>query len=153
MKGTSTTTDLIIVVVITIGSFFVFGQYDVLEKIVQFSYEYEKYEIDELVSSAIVFSICMLVFSFKQIRAEKKYTELLNKQNIELLEAMSKIKILEGTLTTCSCCKKIKDSNGKWRQMEAYIHAHSEAQFSHGYCPDCLDEVNKDIDQFMISDI
>ena len=147
MKGTSTTTDLAIITVITIISFFVFGKLDVLEKIVHLSEQYENYEIDELVSSAIVFSICMLVFAFKQIWTISKYNALLNKQYSELQDAISKIKVLEGTLTTCSCCKKVLDSDGEWHQMEVYIHTHSEAQFSHGYCPNCLETVNKNVEQ------
>ena len=55
----------------------------------------------------------------------------------ELEEARTKIKILSGFLPTCSSCKKIKDESGDWKQMEAYISEHSEAEFSHGLCPAC----------------
>ncbi len=55
----------------------------------------------------------------------------------ELEQKMSDIKILSGLLPTCSSCKKIRDDEGNWIQMESYIHRHSEAQFSHGICPDC----------------
>ncbi|ANM31267.1 hypothetical protein ABI59_19350 [Acidobacteria bacterium Mor1] len=53
-------------------------------------------------------------------------------------EAQSReIKILQGMLPICSSCKKIKDESGDWNQLEAYIDDHSEASFTHGYCPEC----------------
>lgn len=51
--------------------------------------------------------------------------------------AMAQIKILQGFLPICASCKKIRDDQGAWRQMETYIRDHSEAEFSHGICPDC----------------
>jgi PAS domain S-box-containing protein len=56
----------------------------------------------------------------------------------ELQEALSKIKILSGFLPICSFCKKIRDDQGHWKILEEYIHEHSEAEFSHGLCPECL---------------
>lgn len=50
------------------------------------------------------------------------------------------VKVLEGLLPICSWCKKIEDQDGKWTRMEVYIRDHSEAQFSHGICPDCARE-------------
>ncbi len=44
-------------------------------------------------------------------------------------------------LPICSGCKKIRDDEGYWSQLEVFIDAHSEAQFSHGICPDCLESV------------
>jgi ligand-binding sensor domain-containing protein len=52
-------------------------------------------------------------------------------------EALSKIKVLRGLLPTCAWCKKVRDDDGYWRQIEAYIAEHSEAAFSHGICPEC----------------
>lgn len=50
---------------------------------------------------------------------------------------LNKIRHLEGFLPICSSCKKIRDNNGCWNQMESYIRDHSEAEFSHGICPEC----------------
>jgi C4-dicarboxylate-specific signal transduction histidine kinase len=55
----------------------------------------------------------------------------------ELREALSKVKILSGLLPICSSCKKIRDDQGYWNQMELYIHEHSEAEFTHSICPEC----------------
>ena len=53
-------------------------------------------------------------------------------------ETQKEIKILQGLLPICSACKKVRDDEGYWNQIESYIHTHSEAQFSHGICPDCF---------------
>jgi hypothetical protein len=55
----------------------------------------------------------------------------------ELNEALAKVKTLSGFLPICSSCKKIRDDSGYWNQIETYINEHSEAQFSHGLCPEC----------------
>lgn len=56
----------------------------------------------------------------------------------KLLEALREIKTLKGIIPICSSCKKIRKDSGAWEQLENYISKHSDAQFSHGLCPDCL---------------
>ena len=56
----------------------------------------------------------------------------------ELREALDHIKTLQGILPICSFCKKIRDDQGYWSQVEGYISKHTDAQFSHGICPECL---------------
>src|SRR5579862_7845430 len=55
----------------------------------------------------------------------------------ELEEALASVKTLQGLLPICSYCKKIRNDRNYWQQVEGYICDHSEAQFSHGICPDC----------------
>ncbi len=58
----------------------------------------------------------------------------------DLVEAkMAEVKVLEGFLPICARCKKIRDGEGNWENLETYIDRHSEAQFSHGLCPDCVE--------------
>jgi phosphoserine phosphatase RsbU/P len=56
----------------------------------------------------------------------------------ELRKAISEIKTLRGMLPICARCKKIRDDKGYWNQIEVYIHNHTDAEFSHGLCPDCI---------------
>ncbi|MBU5612232.1 response regulator [Geomonas azotofigens] len=63
--------------------------------------------------------------------------EALRRQNQELQAALSRVKELSGLLPICMTCKKIRDDLGYWYQLESYISEHSEAVFSHSYCPDC----------------
>ena len=57
---------------------------------------------------------------------------------VELQKALSEVKKLSGLIPICSSCKKIRDDNGYWSEVERYIGEHSGAQFSHGICPDCI---------------
>jgi phosphoserine phosphatase RsbU/P len=59
----------------------------------------------------------------------------------DLEAAMSRVKQLQGLLPMCAYCKKIRDDRNYWQQVEEYVSAHSDAQFSHGICPDCYDRV------------
>jgi AmiR/NasT family two-component response regulator len=61
----------------------------------------------------------------------------LRRLNAELQDALAKVKTLSGLLPICASCKKIRDDEGYWHQVEVYIRDHSEANFSHGMCPDC----------------
>ncbi len=63
----------------------------------------------------------------------------------ELQEALANVKILSGLLPICSYCKKIRNDEGYWQQLEAYLHQHSAAQFSHGVCPDCYKKVKVEL--------
>jgi len=56
----------------------------------------------------------------------------------QLQESLSEIKTLTGLLPMCAHCKKIRDDKGYWEKVEVYIEDHSEAEFSHGICPDCI---------------
>jgi PAS domain S-box-containing protein len=56
----------------------------------------------------------------------------------ELQEALARVKLLSGLLPLCAWCKKICDEQGSWQSLEFYIQTHSEADFTHGMCPDCL---------------
>lgn len=55
----------------------------------------------------------------------------------ELQAALAKVKLLSGLVPICASCKKIRDDKGYWQQIETYIRSHSEAEFTHGICPDC----------------
>lgn len=59
----------------------------------------------------------------------------------ELEEALTKVKQLQGLIPICSYCKKIRDDKNYWRQVESYLAEHSEAQFSHGICPECYEKL------------
>ncbi|MDH7499401.1 MAG: PAS domain S-box protein [candidate division NC10 bacterium] len=56
----------------------------------------------------------------------------------ELQEALTNVKTLRGLIPICAQCKKIRDDQGYWQQVETYVKEHSEASFTHGLCPDCV---------------
>lgn len=75
----------------------------------------------------------------------KKSEETLQIEKNRLEEALSQIRTLSGLLPICAHCKKIRDDQGYWNQIETYIHDRSDAQFSHGICPECLKNLYPDL--------
>ena len=71
------------------------------------------------------------------------FFDITERKNVEnaLQKAFEEIRTLRGILPICSNCKKIRDAKGDWKQIESYIHEHSEADFSHGICPECMNEL------------
>ena len=70
----------------------------------------------------------------------KRRNDLVKEQRDQLEVALSRIKQLEGIIPICMYCKKIRDDQQSWHQLETYISNHSEALFSHGICPHCAEE-------------
>jgi hypothetical protein len=76
--------------------------------------------------------------NLRQEMAERRKAEQeREKVIVELQQALAHVKKLSGLLPICASCKKIRDDKGYWQQIEAYIRDHSEAEFSHGLCPEC----------------
>lgn len=61
----------------------------------------------------------------------------LSEKNDELNKLLKELKTIKGIIPICSYCKKIRDEAGGWNQLEEYIRCHSDAEFSHGICPEC----------------
>jgi CheY-like chemotaxis protein len=59
----------------------------------------------------------------------------------ELQTALAKVKTLSGLLPICASCKKIRDDEGYWHRVEVYIRDHTEAEFTHGLCPECAKDL------------
>ncbi len=65
----------------------------------------------------------------------------------ELEEERAHVKILRGLLPICCCCKKIRNVADHWESVEAYVAAHSEATFTHSYCPECERKMIEEVDR------
>ena len=63
---------------------------------------------------------------------------------LELQNALTMVKQLSGLLPICSYCKKIRGDDNYWQQLETYLSEHSEAEFSHGVCPECFEVARKE---------
>lgn len=73
----------------------------------------------------------------RDISARKFAERRLKEESDKLKQALAKVKRLSGMLPICASCKKIRDDKGYWNQIELYIESNSEAEFSHGLCPQC----------------
>ena len=120
-----------------------------------FHFTGEHSEVTNLVSEILqAFSVSMLpwglafmilsallgVFWGKIKQADKEKSVVI----AELKKALEEIKTLSGFLPICASCKKIRDDKGYWNQIEVYISEHSEAEFSHGICPECAQKLYPD---------
>lgn len=74
-------------------------------------------------------------------RAEAERERLIS----ELQEALANVKTLRGLIPICSSCKKIRNDQGSWTRLETYLQQHSEAEFSHSLCQDCLRKLYPDV--------
>jgi len=83
-------------------------------------------------------SVSGIVWVFRNIAERKKAEEERVRLIQELQGALAKVKTLSGLLPICASCKKIRDDQGYWQQVEYYLEAHSEARFTHGICPECM---------------
>jgi DNA-binding response OmpR family regulator len=77
----------------------------------------------------------------ERMRAEAQREQLIG----QLQEALANIKTLRGLVPICAACKKIRDDRGYWNQLESYLLNHTEAQFSHGICPECIRRLYPDL--------
>lgn len=77
----------------------------------------------------------------ERVRADHERERLL----AQLQNAMTEVKLLSGILPICASCKRIRDENGDWHAVEEYVRDHSEADFSHSICPDCVRKLYPDL--------
>lgn len=110
-------------------------EYRIKAKSGQYTWYYDRGSITERDASGKPVRLKGVVFDIterKRIEAEKQaYYE-------KMIASIDEIKVLRGILPICASCKKIRDDNGYWRQVEEYITANTEAVFSHGLCPSCV---------------
>ena len=74
----------------------------------------------------------------KEMDCRKLREQELRRSNTELQQALREVKVLKGLVPICASCKKIRNDQGFWQQLEEYIQQHSEAEFSHGLCTPCI---------------
>jgi len=74
----------------------------------------------------------------RDITERRRFDEERERLIVDLREALASVRTLRGMLPICAACKKIRDDQGYWQAVERYISEHSEAEFSHGLCPDCM---------------
>lgn len=86
-----------------------------------------------------------IAFVFGELAAiallNSRYIDLLNEKTVSLERALAQVRTLHGLLPICSYCKKIRNDKGFWTKVESYLSEHTDVQFSHGLCPDCLREL------------
>jgi PAS domain S-box-containing protein len=79
------------------------------------------------------------------ITERKRVEDALAEERRQLQQALDEVRTLRGIVPICSYCKKVRDDEGYWSQVEQYVSKHTEAQFSHGICPACFEKEMKGI--------
>ena len=77
----------------------------------------------------------------------------LQQKNAELQKALDDVKLLSGLIPICANCKQIRDDKGYWQSVENYISQHSQAEFSHSICPDCVRKLYPELADKILKDI
>jgi tetratricopeptide (TPR) repeat protein len=118
-----------------------------------------EYSLRNSFLAIILLAIIVVVLLILRHRMSQKTNKILQQQNdeirainkekemliVELQQALANVKELNGLLPICSSCKKIRDDKGYWNEVEKYVSSHTDAQFSHGLCPECFDETMKEL--------
>lgn len=78
---------------------------------------------------------------FQDLVELRRLNAELQVHNKELQEALATVKTLSGLLPVCAKCRKVRNDQGYWQQVETYIREHSAVEFTHGICPDCWREL------------
>jgi PAS domain S-box-containing protein len=95
-----------------------------------------------------LFTLVTMIDITQRHLAEEEKDKLI----VELKQAMATVKKLSGLLPICANCKKIRDDHGYWNQVEVYVRNHSDAQFSHGICPECMKKLYPEYEEKMRKD-
>jgi hypothetical protein len=90
-----------------------------------------------IVSLVAAFSMLVYYYNDTILKIESKNNKLIS----ELKFALENVKELKGLIPICASCKKIRDDGGYWHQVEEYIREHSDVEFSHGLCQECMSEL------------
>lgn len=138
---------LAIITVLSITTYILSSYYDVFETIAGFVRKYERWQLDECITVALVLVFALTVYSIKRWHELVVKNRTIARKNDELQKAFSEIRQLKGILPICVSCKKIRDDQGYWHQVELYIRDHTEAEFSHSICPECTKKLYPDIDK------
>jgi tetratricopeptide (TPR) repeat protein len=93
-----------------------------------------------VIAMLVIVSLASLYARFRQ---KQRSEARLQKQAAELVDALGRVQTLRGLLPICAWCKKIRDDNGYWTQVESYIAGHSAAEFTHCMCPACYDTMTE----------
>lgn len=133
--------EMMIIALLCILVYLFSSQVDILERIVKFSQAHENYELDELITVAIFLAFALIIFIGRRMKEFQIASQLMQKKNKKLEEAIAEIKQLKGIIPICASCKMIRDDDGYWHQVEVYVKEHSDAEFSHGLCTDCVEKL------------
>ena len=103
------------------------------------------YLVKPPMASEIDRAITVAMARFKDMAELSRLNRELTERNEELQQALAQIQTLRGLIPICASCKKIRDDAGYWQQVDVYLREHTQAEFTHGLCPDCAAKLYPDV--------
>ncbi len=83
---------------------------------------------------------------FGDLLSLRHANDVLQRRTRELQDALSKVKTLRGLIPICASCKKVRSDKGCWQRLEVYLTEHTEAELTHGICPECLKQTEMQVE-------
>jgi preprotein translocase subunit YajC len=146
-QGTRAFKDCIIIIaasILTSVLVFVLGAFDIFQQWARNRREWMEWRIHDYVFILVILVVALAIFTLRRWRELRLLEEKHSRLIAELRESLAKVRTLSGLLPICANCKKIRDDKGYWNQIETYIRDRSEAKFTHGICPECIQRLYPD---------
>jgi hypothetical protein len=137
--------EIAVIAALSVCVYLLASRFDFLEMIFDLSRRHEGFQLDEIIPVALFLVLALPWFSVRRWKEAVKVEKMLLQRNREIQSTLSEIKQLRGIIPICASCKKIRTDEGSWQQVEQYVQEHSDAEFSHGLCPDCVATFFSDI--------
>lgn len=143
---TAASTDLLIIAILSVLLFAVAASFDVFNAIIGWIYAHDTRQLDELFTVMMFWTLAFLVYTWR--RKRELMSEIRRRETAELgrTQAQDEVKVLTRLLPVCAWCKKIRDDQGYWNQLEEYVGKQTGTKISHGICPECAEKMMADVE-------
>ncbi|MFH1058301.1 MAG: hypothetical protein V1797_06405 [Pseudomonadota bacterium] len=128
-------------VVLVLGAVFyaLAWRHDFLEAMYEFSRRHEDRQIDELFATGVFLALLLLIYSVRRGLDLYHHSQCLEQKNQELSRALAEVHHLRGLLPICAGCKKVRDDQGYWQEVDQYLAKLHDVRITHGLCPACFE--------------
>ena len=137
--------DLLLLGMFSLLVYYLGAKFDLQENFDSFCDLYERFEVDELMLVALALVPASVIYFWR------RWQEI-RQANRRLAAALKEIEHLRGILPICCSCKKIRDDDGYWHEVEAYFETHLDSSFTHGICNDCIAKLYPELHQKMMAE-
>jgi len=141
--------DGLVILVLAVLVFLIAAQYDLVNRISRWFISHEYLDLDELAIVALFLVIASSVFIWRrrqELLEQVRERERAENEKAALIPALEKalqeVQALSSLLPVCAWCKRIRDDDGSWNQVDAYLRKHTSIPVTHGICPDCAARIS-----------
>jgi len=120
--------------------------FDLYDRIFLWTRPLDPMGLDETVVVVFVAAVAVTCFVLRRVRDLRLEMTRRRQVEVELRDSLAQVRTLRGLLPICSQCKRIRDDDGYWHQVERYLSSNTDAEFTHGYCPGCEAKMTAEID-------